>query len=331
MFSNKWKNRKIINLNHPRVKVDAFKAILKYLYTGRLDTHIDHAYDVQILARQCKLTHLYNQIDEEIQKIERWESTKRGTNITTVTIENYTQSIDFNLLVEQALPPSLRTWIGGEDMPCLTTLSRPLFADIAIKVEGELFRCHKVFFCCRSDYFKAMISDHFLEHEETLDLPVYTMHDISVDTFRGLLSYIYIDQADLNKRNVFEMLMLSDLYLLGGLKRQAAAYLGTQLSLGNVIDIIKVARLLELTRLEAQCTEFMANNVESVIKLSEFRQLIVDDAKQVISRQETDTIDVIDDIRYYITSHCLTITETEEANEKLRLIDNLLEELDLEG
>lgn len=58
---------------------------------------------------------------------------------------------------------------------------------------------------------------------------------------------------------------------------------------------------------------------------------MLEDAANVKGREETDTIDIVDEIRYYISSFVMTYSEMEEANEKLRLIDDLLEELDVEG
>ena len=68
-----------------------------------------------------------------------------------------------------------------------------------------------------------------------------------------------------------------------------------------------------------------------IIAQQEFKQLVLEDASQVKGREETDSIDVIDEIRFYISNFVQTYSEMEEANDKLRLIDDLLEELDVEG
>lgn len=254
---------------------------------------------------------------------------KPGTNVTIITIESYTQAFDFSVMVAQSLPAELQTWIGGDELPSLPDLKKPMFSDIAFRVDGQQFRCHKVFFCGRSDFFKAMINDHFLEHEETDDLPVYTLHNISAGVFTGLVSYVYLNQAEFTLENVYELLTLSDLYLLPGLKRQAANFVGRNLDKENVIDILKLARLFELVRLELDCSAFMANNIEFIASRADFEELVLEDASLVRQRQETDSIDIIDDIRYHITSNVQTFSGMEEATEKLRRIDNLLEKLNL--
>ena len=55
------------------------------------------------------------------------------------------------------------------------------------------------------------------------------------------------------------------------------------------------------------------------------------DAIELKGRQETDSIPVIDDIRYHITSEVQTVSELSEASDKLQLIDKLLEDLGLDA
>lgn len=68
-----------------------------------------------------------------------------------------------------------------------------------------------------------------------------------------------------------------------------------------------------------------------VLQQQEFKEIVISDANEIQGRQVTDSIGIIDDIRFHITSFVQTYSEMEEANERLRVIDDLLEELDLEG
>jgi len=97
MFRNKWKNRKIIYINNVNVSVCyltyfckliaikfnvkvnpcAFKIILQYLYTGRLETRLDLIDDVKPLVKQCKLNRLMEQIDDAVKKIESFGENQR--------------------------------------------------------------------------------------------------------------------------------------------------------------------------------------------------------------------------------------------------------------
>ena len=59
-----------------------------------------------------------------------------------------------------------------------------------------------------------------------------------------------------------------------------------------------------------------------------FHQLIVEDAARVKGRQETDTIETIDDVRYHIN---LLYQNSLEANQKHEIINQLLEHLNLDA
>lgn len=67
----------------------------------------------------------------------------------------------------------------------------------------------QAFFCGRSDYFKALLEDHFSESEELQtqpSIPVVTLHSISEDIFIRVLYYIYSDDTEV--RPVLEPLLL---------------------------------------------------------------------------------------------------------------------------
>lgn len=61
----------------------------------------------------------------------------------------------------------------------------------------------QAFFCGRSDYFRALLDDHFQESEEPAasgDPPVVTLHDISPDIFIHVLYYVYSDHTEVKWR-----------------------------------------------------------------------------------------------------------------------------------
>lgn len=59
----------------------------------------------------------------------------------------------------------------------------------------------QAFFCGRSDYFKALLEDHFSESEELQtqpSIPVVTLHNISEEIFIRVLYYIYSDDTEVS-------------------------------------------------------------------------------------------------------------------------------------
>ncbi|XP_054162101.1 ankyrin repeat and BTB/POZ domain-containing protein 1-like [Oppia nitens] len=332
MFKNKWKNRKIIYINNYKVNPLAFNILLLYLYTGRLECDLHLIEDVKSLVKQCKLYRLLQQIDDSVKKIHSFECTKPGTNVSTITVESETHSHHFNILYLNCIPRDVHFWIDGSELPFLTDFSSYTFFDVYFNVENQLFKCHKVFFSGRSDYFKALFNDHFMEAKKQINgIQVFELFYISIQTFLVIASYIYQNSAQFNLKNAYEVIMTADLYLMPGLKRQCANFIGQHLTVNNVISTLLTSRLLQLTKLEGQCAEFMAQYLHKIINKEEFKDLIINDAKEVKGRQETDTIDIIDDIRYNITNNVQTFSAMSEANDKLRMIEELLENIGLDA
>ena len=63
---------------------------------------------------------------------------------------------------------------------------------------------------------------------------------------------------------MYETLEAAEMLLLPDLKRQCGIFLSAFLETGNVIDLLRTARLFDIPRLEHQCIEFVAANIEEV-------------------------------------------------------------------
>lgn len=68
----------------------------------------------------------------------------------------------------------------------------------------------------------------------------------------------------LTPENIFDILYTADLCLLPGLKSQCSHALGRFITTTNVVQMLRTARLFSLVRLEDQCAEFIAGNLEPV-------------------------------------------------------------------
>ena len=68
-----------------------------------------------------------------------------------------------------------------------------------------------------------------------------------------------------------------------------------------------------------------------MVQVKEFGEFVREDAGKVQGRQETDSIPIIDDIRFHITNFVQTFSDMYEADQKLALIDSFLEELQLDA
>jgi hypothetical protein len=62
-----------------------------------------------------------------------------------------------------------------------------------------------------------------------------------------------------------------------------------------------------------------------VLQQEEFVKFVLEDAASVVDRQETDTVAIIDDLRFYLAE-----LSTVSPSEKMKLLDDFLENIGLE-
>lgn len=61
----------------------------------------------------------------------------------------------------------------------------------------------------------------------------------------------------------------------------------------------------------------------------ELAEVIKEDAASVEARQATDSVPLVDEIRFHIASNVQTYSEIEEANQKLEALEELLVSIDI--
>ncbi|KAH3893046.1 ankyrin repeat and BTB/POZ domain-containing protein 1-like isoform X3 [Dreissena polymorpha] len=332
LFRTRWKGRIEIVLKHQLIVPEAFEQILEYLYSGQMEVSVQEVDPCVALARQCRLLQLISLIEERLQKQTEFAMSKPGVQVTSLVVEQtdkWQLQLDFGSLADAALPQELCSLSTGE-LPFEPEFAW-MYSDIVFLVGPHKFYCHKAFFCVRSDYFKALVRDHFGEgsmSEE--DIPVIEIHDVSTAVFVCVMYYIYQDSCELTEDNVYDVMCAADMFLLPGLKRFCANGMAKFLTVNDVVMVLKTSRMFNLPRLEDQCAEYMAEHLDQVLELKEFMELVKSDAAEVKDRADTDSIDIIDSVRFHLTNFIQTYSEMREAEESLKAIDEFLLSLGLE-
>ena len=183
---HKWRGKSEVRLNNARLFPPAFKAFIHYLYTGSMDVSVGDQEDYIRLLKQVGAEEMVDQIRERVKKAESYKKLKPGKNFgqfVTVALPDTGQrlSSDFGKLADSAMPRQEQDekvakqgrWTDDDELPFME--ERPPhapFADVCFFVEGKTFFCHKVFFCGRSDFFRALIDDHFQESDAIVKSPV---------------------------------------------------------------------------------------------------------------------------------------------------------------
>jgi len=69
----------------------------------------------------------------------------------------------------------------------------------------------------------------------------------------------------------------------------------------DIYEVVRAAWDTRVQRLEEFGARYIAYRLESYIDEPEFAELVEESAKRVKARQETDTVELVDDIRYYLS------------------------------
>ncbi|KAK0282257.1 hypothetical protein LTR35_000664 [Friedmanniomyces endolithicus] len=195
-----------------------------------------------------------------------------------------------------------------------------------------LYPCHRALLL-RSDFFATMFASPFREAQPTPTLPIIPLA-CSPAVLEILLRFLYTEHADFPLALAMDVLGLADMLFLERLKQRAALLIST---LGNgsastlpprrnprahpggvadpeperdeeeiepELDIYALLRLAWQTRvprLETFAARYIAYRLETYLPAPEFRAIVLESAGRIRGRQETDTVELVDDVRYFLS------------------------------
>jgi ankyrin repeat and BTB/POZ domain-containing protein 1 len=171
----------------------------------------------------------------------------------------------------------------------------------------------------RSEFFLTMFSSSFREAQQTPHLQIIPIA-CSPAVLEIILTFLYTEKADFPLDIAVDVLFAADLLFLEKLKMRAAVVIST---LGNgtasaldtdtrndvkdeedsidIYEILHAAWLTRVQRLEEFAARYIAYRLESYIGDPEFAEIVKESAGRISARQETDSIELLDDIRWYLS------------------------------
>lgn len=177
-----------------------------------------------------------------------------------------------------------------------------------------LFPCHKAMLI-RSEFFLTMFDSTFREAQDTPHLQIVPI-DCSPAVLEIILTFLYTERADFGLDIAVDVLFAADMLFLEKLKAKAAVVIS---SLGNgtatamraevereddymdIYEILRASWITRVQRLEEFAARYIAYRLEAYIDDPEFAELVKESANRISARQETDSIEILDDIRYYLS------------------------------
>jgi len=168
----------------------------------------------------------------------------------------------------------------------------------------------------RSEYFLTMFSSQFQEAQVVDYLGVVPV-DCTPNVLEVVLNFLYTEKAEFPLEIAIDVLFAADMLFIEKLKTKAAVVIST---LGdgrggtlvdrthtesngddvdvepiNVYDVIRAGWLTRVQRLEEFAARYLAYRLEDYIDEPEFEELIQESASRIQKRQETDTIELLDE------------------------------------
>jgi ankyrin repeat and BTB/POZ domain-containing protein 1 len=198
------------------------------------------------------------------------------------------------------------------------------------KPQSYLYPVHRAQLL-RSEFFLTMFTSSFKEAadpSESEHLQIISI-DCPPDVLEVVLTFLYTEKADFSLDIAVDILFAADMLFLEKLKIRAAVIIST---LGNgainvskahtngtsemikgsgdldeeddaldIYDVIRAGWLTRVPRLEEFGAKYIADRLEDYIDEEAFQELIKESANRIQARQETDTIELLDDIRFYLS------------------------------
>ena len=173
----------------------------------------------------------------------------------------------------------------------------------------------------RSEVFATMFASPFREGQSTTHLQIVPV-DCSPEVLEVILTFLYTERADFPLSLALDVLHAADMLFIEKLKQRAALLIST---LGNgsasvvesanprgetgapeedlidVYDVIRAGWDTRVHRLEEFGARYIAYRLERYVDEPEFRAIVQESAGRIRGRQETDTVELVDDIRYYLS------------------------------
>ena len=181
---------------------------------------------------------------------------------------------------------------------------------------SRLFPVHRAMLI-RSEFFSTMFSSSFREAQDTEYLQIIPI-DCSPEVLEIVLTFLYSEKADFGLQHAIDVLFAADMLLMDKLKMKAAvvisalgsasmAQITTRLDVDqpkktvtgpdelDAYDVVRAGWLTRVRRLEEFGAKYLAYRLESYIDEPEFEDLIRESASRIKNRQETDTIELLDE------------------------------------
>jgi len=173
-------------------------------------------------------------------------------------------------------------------------------SDVQLKVDGNIFHCHKLVLAMKSPYFdeKLFPSSSSSSSVAAGDEQI-VLNDIRADDFDKVLQFIYTGETTLNEENIENILRIANIMELTELTKFCVEYLSDKLSLKTCPYYWKLAEHTNVPALALACKRLCLKEFDKIgsssglSSLSEtmMRELLEDD--ELVVESEVDVCETL--------------------------------------
>uniref|UniRef100_F7B7S4 BTB domain-containing protein n=1 Tax=Ciona intestinalis TaxID=7719 RepID=F7B7S4_CIOIN len=168
----------------------------------------------------------------------------------------------------------------------LTKLNRlresKVLTDVTFKLEDGEVSAQKTILAGYSDYYEKMFTTGFKEgfNEEV------EVKEIKTSILDTLFTFIYLQVIDISDKTVYQLYEASDYLQFDDVKGYCVSFFNKTLAIGNCVSYRSFAQRYQLLELINKCDKFIVDNLESVSKGLNFKELSIDEAEALITLKQ---------------------------------------------
>ncbi|KAL1160946.1 hypothetical protein V6Z11_A07G099500 [Gossypium hirsutum] len=212
-FESDWKGRNEVRFSREKLSYPALYSLIHFFYSDRLEVAVDDMEDLVRICKVCKCESLQRILEKELihQKYAEYKALRDVDNsqkryilqglslpeedrlpaalhrILQISLAKSSKEHSLDIGVDRLLPR-----VGAIQL----SDSLDDLADICVRVDKRIFRCHQVVLASRSEYFKTRLSrmKEFYERTDAFSsdtLPYLEEHDLSAKAFEKMIEYMY--------------------------------------------------------------------------------------------------------------------------------------------
>ncbi|CAK7349069.1 unnamed protein product [Dovyalis caffra] len=300
-FETDWRDRSEVRLAREKLSYPALYGLVHFFYSDRLEIAVEDMEDLVRICKVCKCESLQRILEKELihQKYAEYKALRDIDNSQKRYILQ-----GLSLPEEDRLPASLHRILQNSlarsamqqnienDVDRLVSSFAVVqmndcvddLADICVRVDNKIFRCHQVVLASRSEYFRARLSHMKDFHEGKVGLPSDTVpcleeHDLSMEAFEKMVEYMYTDGLkDIDPDQAEEMFDAASRYLLFPLKRAVADVLLPQLEMvlpAELCHWLILSDMYGVIKIREYCLDTIACNFETFADTRQFRAMLL--------------------------------------------------------